>query len=160
MIWHSFQFFAIHLNEGIHFPYCKTLDGFDAISEISALIMGISACMRVAACATFMCMHVRCSMRACLGMRVCCSMRCREARRGVAGWLACPLVTRLAVRGRTMWTSSLGHRTSSRRWVKQGLGTILWAIDENMGTNLQAFLHRLSENTKTTITFCKKNFFK
>ena len=36
---------------------------------------------------------------------------------------------------------------------------VLWAIDENMGTNLQAFLHRLSENT---ITFCKnkkKNFF-
>ena len=29
---------------------------------------------------------------------------------------------------------------------------VLWAIDENMGTNLQAFLHRLSENT---ITFCK-----
>ena len=32
---------------------------------------------------------------------------------------------------------------------------VLWAIDENMGTNLQAFLHRLSENTKTAITFCK-----
>ena len=32
---------------------------------------------------------------------------------------------------------------------------VLWAIDENMGTNLQAFLHWLSENTKTAITFCK-----
>ena len=45
--------------------------------------------------------------------------------------------------------------------MKRGLGTILWAIDENMGTNLQAvtsinFVHRLSENTKTGITFCKK----
>ena len=37
---------------------------------------------------------------------------------------------------------------------------VLWAIDENMGTNLQAFLHRLSENTKKAITFCKnKTFF-
>ena len=35
----------------------------------------------------------------------------------------------------------------------------MWAIDENMSTNLQAvtsiFLHRLSENTKTAITFCE-----
>ena len=42
--------------------------------------------------------------------------------------------------------------------MKRGLGTILWAIDENMGmgTNLQtqAVLQRLSENT-TAITFCK-----
>ena len=36
---------------------------------------------------------------------------------------------------------------------------VLWAIDENMGTNLQAFLHRLFENTKTAITFCKNIFF-
>ena len=38
---------------------------------------------------------------------------------------------------------------------------VLWAIDENMGSGhksesiLHAFLHRLSENTKTAITFCK-----
>ena len=38
-------------------------------------------------------------------------------------------------------------------------GTILWAIDENMGTNLQAFLHRLSENT-TAIRFSKLNYKK
>ena len=43
--------------------------------------------------------------------------------------------------------------------MKKGLRTILWVIDENMGTNLQAqaFLHRLSENT--TIKFCKWDFF-
>ena len=30
-------------------------------------------------------------------------------------------------------------RSQSSTWTKRGLGTILWAIDENMGTNLQAF---------------------
>ena len=40
--------------------------------------------------------------------------------------------------------------------MKRGLGTILWAIDDNIGTNLQQFSHRLSENTETAITFCKK----
>ena len=44
-------------------------------------------------------------------------------------------------------------RSQSSTRTKRGLGTILWAIDENMGTNLQTqtFLHRLSENT-TAIT--------
>ena len=32
--------------------------------------------------------------------------------------------------------SFYGSQSSMR--TKQGLGTILWAIDENMGTNLQA----------------------
>ena len=30
-------------------------------------------------------------------------------------------------------------RSQSSTWTKRGLGTIMWAIDENTGTNLQAF---------------------
>ena len=44
-------------------------------------------------------------------------------------------------------------RAQSSTRMKQDLGTILWAIDENTGTNLlQAFLYSSSENTKTLIT--------
>ena len=52
------------------------------------------------------------------------------------------------------WTTKIRSQSSTR--TEQGLSTILWAIDENMGTNLQtqAFLNQLSENT-TAITFCK-----
>ena len=35
------------------------------------------------------------------------------------------------------WTTKIWSQSSTR--TKWGLGTILWAIDENMGTNLQAF---------------------
>ena len=43
--------------------------------------------------------------------------------------------------------------------TKQDLGIILWAIDENIGTNMHALyctVHELSENTKTEIIFKKK----
>ena len=51
-----------------------------------------------------------------------------------------------------------GHNPARERnevWAR-----FMWAIDENVGTNLQAqaFLHQLSENT-TAITFCKRNNF-
>ena len=35
------------------------------------------------------------------------------------------------------WTTKIWSQSSTR--TKRGLGTLLWAIDENMGTNLQAF---------------------
>ena len=35
------------------------------------------------------------------------------------------------------WTTKILSQSSTR--TKRGLGTLLWAIDENMGTNLQAF---------------------
>ena len=34
------------------------------------------------------------------------------------------------------WTTKIRSQSSTR--MKRGLGTILWPIDENMGTNLQA----------------------
>ena len=47
-------------------------------------------------------------------------------------------------------TTEIQAQSSTR--TKRDLGTILWAIDENMGTNLQAVsVHRLSESTKTEI---------
>ena len=32
-----------------------------------------------------------------------------------------------------------GRKSQSSTWAKRGLGAILWAIDESMGTNLQTF---------------------
>ena len=52
------------------------------------------------------------------------------------------------------WTTKVRSQSSTR--MKRGLGTILRAIDENMGTNLQAVTSIFtSENTKTAITFYK-----
>ena len=54
-------------------------------------------------------------------------------------------------------TTKIRSQSSTR--TKRGLGTILWAIDGHKSASvLQAFLHWLSENTKTAITFCKNNF--
>ena len=55
-------------------------------------------------------------------------------------------------------TTEIRSQSSTR--TKRDLGTILWAIDENVGTNLQAFtVHQLSENTKKKIIIMFKFFF-
>ena len=54
-------------------------------------------------------------------------------------------------------------RAQSSTRTKRGRGTILWAIDENMGTNLQAFYKHFYigclEKKKRQLHFVKKIFF-
>ena len=58
-------------------------------------------------------------------------------------------------------TPKIRAQASTR--TKQDLGTILWPIDENVGTNLQALSNvqsiKLSENTKIEMICTKKFLF-
>ena len=49
----------------------------------------------------------------------------------------------------------------SSTWTKQELGTILWAIDENMGTNLQALYSSSAvwKHKNINYNICKKNYY-
>ena len=46
------------------------------------------------------------------------------------------------------WTTKIRSQSSTR--MKRGLGTILWAIDENMGTNLQAVTSMFTSAVKNS----------